>query len=455
MGTRVPVQSYGLRPPPANTFVVEGSVHDLNTVNGPSGEIEGIDEVDREEVTGDGSLENCDGTASVECLQESYANSVPLGIPEEHSGVDVCSDISSSHYSVLTVDDVAPIETARARFLEIIVNNFIGKHIIQKDNCTVVADSLGHETNKRNQTVICYEGDPRLALPLMYVANLYETLVNEVNTRLASLGGFREKTIGVALEAAGGLYRRLAKLFPMKGAYMFKRRELATSLETRTRFPELVVQEEKRVRFVVINGLEIIEKPNNMATVDAEWFMRLTGRAEVSVSAKDYRFYCPRHKYRRAPSSSASNIPGLPAYASTDGSSVLAASGFNPITELQNPQDQCSSKHHIQPLPQQAESQSYVHANNSLACQCPHTTHFPHLHQSQYTTHTLHEVSDTNEPAMVPQQMTCMQSLNSGHVGHLHILPTGPAKYCDQCGAPFLRETSKFCSECGVKRLGV
>lgn len=34
------------------------------------------------------------------------------------------------------------------------------------------------------------------------------------------------------------------------------------------------------------------------------------------------------------------------------------------------------------------------------------------------------------------------------------IQPTSPAKFCDECGAPYLRETSKFCSECGVKRLG-
>lgn len=33
--------------------------------------------------------------------------------------------------------------------------------------------------------------------------------------------------------------------------------------------------------------------------------------------------------------------------------------------------------------------------------------------------------------------------------------PTTPAKFCDECGAPYLRETSKFCSECGVKRLGI
>jgi hypothetical protein len=55
------------------------------------------------------------------------------------------------------------------------------------------------------------------------------------------------------------------------GPCTFKRRELATSLETRTRFPELVIQEEKRVRFVVVNGLDIVEKPSNMHIDDAEW----------------------------------------------------------------------------------------------------------------------------------------------------------------------------------------
>jgi hypothetical protein len=33
--------------------------------------------------------------------------------------------------------------------------------------------------------------------------------------------------------------------------------------------------------------------------------------------------------------------------------------------------------------------------------------------------------------------------------------PPSPAKFCDECGAPYLRETSKFCSECGSKRLGI
>ena len=52
---------------------------------------------------------------------------------------------------------------------------------------------------------------------------------------------------------------------------MFQRRELATSLETRTRFPELVIQEEKLVRFVVVNCLVIVEKPDIVPIGDAEW----------------------------------------------------------------------------------------------------------------------------------------------------------------------------------------
>lgn len=41
-------------------------------------------------------------------------------------------------------------------------------------------------------------------------------------------------------------------------------------------------------------------------------FKRLTGRNEVAISAQDYKFYSPRHKYRRVTSNSVSNIPGLP-----------------------------------------------------------------------------------------------------------------------------------------------
>lgn len=40
-------------------------------------------------------------------------------------------------------------------------------------------------------------------------------------------------------------------------------------------------------------------------------FKRLTGRNEVAVSARDYKFYCPRHKHRRI-QNSVSSIHGLP-----------------------------------------------------------------------------------------------------------------------------------------------
>ena len=103
--------------------------------------------------------------------------------------------------------------------MQIIVDHFIDDHVIEVADSE--ADYNGQsgqdKLNKRKSREVQYEGDPRFVLPLMYVANMYETLVNEVNIRLASLNGIREKTIGVALEAAGGLYRRLAKKFPKKG----------------------------------------------------------------------------------------------------------------------------------------------------------------------------------------------------------------------------------------------
>eukprot|EP00268_Persea_americana_P035096 TRINITY_DN34643_c0_g1_i3.p1 TRINITY_DN34643_c0_g1~~TRINITY_DN34643_c0_g1_i3.p1 ORF type:complete len:289 (-),score=40.30 TRINITY_DN34643_c0_g1_i3:272-1138(-) len=287
----------------------------------------------------------------------------------------------------------------------------------------------------------------------MYVANLYETLVNDVNMRLASLDGIREKTIGVALEAAGGLYRKLAKKFPRKGPCAFKRRELATSLETRSRFPELVIQEEKRVRFVVVNGLVIVEKPNNMTIDDVEWFKRLTGRHEVAVTARDYKFYSPRHKFRRVPSNSVSNIPGLPAFSSADNSSGLAtASGFRSASDSQN-QQQPPPKIHMQPLPHQPQFHPLQQTHHQSIHQSQHATHFPNTHQCAHSSH-LPEIPHHQSPTL-SQHMTCLQPLSGGHVGgRMHVLATSLAKYCDECGAPYLRDTSKFCSECGVKRLG-
>ncbi|KOM25523.1 hypothetical protein LR48_Vigan107s004200 [Vigna angularis] len=88
------------------------------------------------------------------------------------------------------------------------------------------------------------------------------------------------------------------------------------------------------------------------------------------------------------------------------------------------------------------------------------------MHQSQhagpYSQNTqsgppshLSEISHAHQPISMSQHMTCLQPLSGGHVGgRLHMMPTTPAKFCDECGAPYLRETSKFCSECGSKRLG-
>ena len=115
--------------------------------------------------------------------------------------------------------DITPIESARARFLQIVVDHFICEHVVEVVDSEVdySGQSSQEKLGKRKAREAQYEGDPNFSLPLMYVANMYETLVNDVNIRLSSLNGFRDKTIGVALEAAGGLYRRLAKKFPKKG----------------------------------------------------------------------------------------------------------------------------------------------------------------------------------------------------------------------------------------------
>lgn len=108
--------------------------------------------------------------------------------------------------------------------MDIIVDHFIDPHVIEMldhEADYMVQQSSQENSSKRKSREIRYEGDPRYALPLMYVANMYETLVNEVNVRLSSMSGIREKTIGVALEAAGGLYRKLAKKFPRKGMIFF------------------------------------------------------------------------------------------------------------------------------------------------------------------------------------------------------------------------------------------
>ncbi|XP_038906985.1 uncharacterized protein At2g02148 isoform X1 [Benincasa hispida] len=452
MTTRLPVQHYDLRTP--NSFIGT-ALHDLNTSHGSPSDIEAISDVDRDAVTDD-RLDDDQDSSAVDCIHESYRSSLPIhtvGVEEDRSSLEN-SGSSRLSYDSLTVEDISPIEAARARFLQIIVDHFIDDHVLEvteTDN-DYISQSGQDKLAKRKTKEVQYEGDPKFVLPLMYVANMYETLVTDANIRLASLSGIRDKTIGVALEAAGGLYRKLAQKFPKKGPCTYKRRELATSLETRTRFPELVVQEEKRVRFVVVNGLDIVEKPNRMPIEDAEWFRRLTGRSEVAVSAQDYKFYSPRHKYRRVAANSVSSISSLNAFSSGDNSSTLTSGqAFRSPGEQQTP-----CKHHIQQLPHQPQFQS-IHQNHHQSMhQSQHTAHFAHNHQCGQPSQ-LQDISHTHHSPTMSQHIACLQPLSGGHVGGRlhHGLPSSPAKFCDECGAPYLRETSKFCSECGVKRLGI
>ncbi|KAF7827564.1 Zinc finger C2HC domain-containing protein [Senna tora] len=449
MGTRVPVQHYNLNSP---SSFIESPLHVLNTVEGRTSDMDDIEtEVDREAVTED-SLENENDTNAVDCMHESHRNSLTLHsveVEEDRSSLET-KESSRDIYDILTIDDVSPIESARARFLQLVVDHFIDDHVIEVADSEADYTAQSGQDNKRKTRDAQYEGDPNFALPLMYIANMYESLVNDVNIRLASLNGIREKTIGVALEASGGLYRRLAKKFPKKGPCTYKRRELATSVETRTRFPELVIQEEKRVRFVVINGLKIVENPNNIPIDDAEWFKRLTGRHEFAISARDYKFYSPRHKYRRASSNSLSNISGLPNFPGAENSTTLTTSqGFrSPQHQQQTP-----CKHHMQSLPHQPQFHS-VHQNHQTLHQSQHVGPYSHNHQCGSSSN-LSEISHAHQSPTMSQQLACLQTLTGGHVGgRLHMLPKSPAKFCDECGSPYLRETSKFCSECGSKRLG-
>ncbi|XP_074572226.1 uncharacterized protein At2g02148 [Curcuma longa] len=448
------MQHYNLRQ--ATNSFIGGSLHDLNTADSNPGEIDGIRDVDRDPVEED-SLDNDDESNSVVCVHTSYRSSIPLhgiGVDDDRSALENSGRSPSPSYNLLTQEDISPIATARSRFLQFVVDHFIDEHVIESGESSDVSCYQGNEKlGKRKEREVRYEGDPRFDLPLMYVANLYETLVNDVNVRLASLDGIREKNIGIALETAGGLYRRLAKKFPPKGPCSFRRRELATSLATRTRFPELVVQEEKRVRFVVVNGLSIIEKPSRINIDDAEWFKRLTGRPEVAILARDYKFYSPRHKYKRGAPHPMSNIPGLSVMSATESSSpVPNAIGFRPVTGSQNHHEP-SSKHHLQQSQQPSPFLPLHQAHHQSIQQNQHSTHFPHI--CTHPSH-VHDLSLQHQPQTMAPQLACMQSLSNGNLGErLHVLPTSPAKFCDECGTPYFRETSKFCSECGTKRLGM
>ncbi|GFS43092.1 hypothetical protein Acr_00g0083540 [Actinidia rufa] len=116
-------------------------------------------------------------------------------------------------------------------------------------------------------------------------------------------------------------------------------------------------------------------------------------------------------------------------------------------------QQQTPSKHHMQSIPHQPQYPPLHHNHQHPVLQTPHAAHFSHNHQCGSTSH-LPEISHAQQSPIISQHMACLQPLSGGHLGErLHVLPS-PAKFCDECGAPYLRETSKFCSECGVKRLG-
>ncbi|KAM3298498.1 hypothetical protein ACQJBY_040120 [Aegilops geniculata] len=414
----------------------------------------GDGDVDPEALTEEDSLVGGGDSNSVDCLHGSYSSSLSLHgvrVDDEHSALENSSR-PPSHINILTPQDVVPIEVARSRFLDIIIDHFIGQNVIEVGEPSLYDSILAtNRINKRKQQEAQYEGDPRFALPLMYIANLYESLVSDVNARLASLTGSREKTMGVALEAAGGLYRKLTQKFPKKGNCSFRRRELATSNATKTKFPELVVQEEKRVRFVVINGLVIIERPNNMRMQDAEWFKRLTGRNEVAISSRDYKFYSPRHKYRRT-LQPVFDIHGSSVLSEDETSPLVCSSEFHPPFEMQN-QHESSSKRHIE----QIESQPYLHfldqAEHDNIQQNQHNSHFPSIHPCASSS----QLSDNPQQhqSYLSPHLSSMQAGHSHLGGRSNILPSSPAKFCDECGSPYLRATSKFCSECGTKRLGI
>lgn len=124
---------------------------------------------------------------------------------------------------VLLLADVIPIESTRARFLQLIIDFFITYHVVpaaeMPEGNSYSPNGKEKSSKKRKNREAQYEGDSRYLLPLTFVANLYETLIREINQRLATVEGLQEKTFGVALEAAGGLYRRLVKKFPKSGAH--------------------------------------------------------------------------------------------------------------------------------------------------------------------------------------------------------------------------------------------
>ncbi|KAH8971088.1 hypothetical protein BDL97_02G124200 [Sphagnum fallax] len=410
--------------------LVGNALHDLNTVDSRNAEIDGLADVDRDVPTGD-DLENDDDSASGgDCGSHSYANIGLQGVdaPNLEQALPMDSDGPRPPYGVLTISDVIPIESTRARFLQLIIDSFIIDHIIpvpESPEMNYNSPNNNDKSKKRKSRDVQYEGDPRYLLPLTFVANLYETLIREVNQRLATVEGLHEKTFGVALEAAGGLYRRLVKKYPKSGGPMtFKRREMASALEARTKFPQLVTGEEKRVRFVVVHGLELVEHPN-MRPEDAEWFKRLTGRHDVQIYESDYKYFAARVKHRRAPQHSLSSMPVL-----------------SPFPSGEPPNISPSALHQQSFAIAEAGT---VHPHPSVGNFQQQQQHTP-PHVLQHARHTQPHTPQTLPHVSRDLEATAM---------HSSIMSAGPPKFCDECGTAYIRESSKFCSECGTKRLGV
>lgn len=101
--------------------------------------------------------------------------------------------------------------------MQLIIDYFIRYHVVPASEAPEGNSYSQDKSKKRKARDVQYEGDSRFLLPLTFVANLYETLIRQINLRLATVEGLHEKTFGVALEAAGGLYRRLVKKFPKSG----------------------------------------------------------------------------------------------------------------------------------------------------------------------------------------------------------------------------------------------
>ncbi|XP_024376857.1 uncharacterized protein At2g02148 isoform X3 [Physcomitrium patens] len=446
---------------------VGNALHDLNTIDSRNPEIDGITDTDRDAPTGDELDNDDDSTSNGDCGPQNYGN-LPLQRVDGHNhdnSITMDNGESRTPYGVLTSNDVLPIESTRAFFLQLIIDSFIRCHVIpaaEAPEGNSYSPNGKDKSKKRKSRDVQYEGDPRYLLPLTFVANLYETLIREINQRLATVDGLQEKSFGVALEAAGGLYRRLVKKFPKSeseesmhasncfptspntcrvgngavGATMtFKRREVASALEARIKFPQLVTGEEKRVRFVVVHGLELVERPN-LSPEDAEWFKRLTGRHEAQIYESDYKFFAARVKHRRAPQHSLASMP----YAGSEAATSLSP----PILRQQGFEShgmECQGYPGRDPggLPAHVlQHQHQLHHHQ----QHQHSAHVQYQQHSQPTGHT---------PPHVARDMDA----SGMHVAVVQHQPTGPSKYCDECGSAYVRETSKFCSECGTKRAGV